>query len=156
MVYKGKWTALPEAALRLFLTCPLCRHEYLLTHTFCGICLDVREALGDGAKCPTCFGNGQDPTVAPGIADCPKCGLECRSLDQVEDEPQDKVSRSRSRTTRKPIPKRDRPTEFLGSTQLRATVLASDVATPGMAGVTVVNPLPGGGRSNVEIFTICR
>ncbi|MCH8190399.1 MAG: hypothetical protein IIC80_03485 [Chloroflexi bacterium] len=49
-----------------------------------------------------------------------------------------------------------RPTEFLGSTQLRATVSASDVATPGMAGVTVVNPLPGGGRSNVEIFTICR
>src|SRR5579864_2829249 len=42
-----------------------------------------------------------------------------------------------------------RPTTFVSSRQLRAAIGNQDVATPGSAAVTVVNPGPGGGVSNV-------
>jgi Putative Ig domain len=45
-------------------------------------------------------------------------------------------------------------TTFVSSTQLTATVPTSLVATAGTASITVVNPSPGGGRSNVQTFTI--
>ena len=48
----------------------------------------------------------------------------------------------------------NRATTFASSTQLRATILATDVATVGTAQVTVVTPAPGGGTSNALTFTI--
>jgi hypothetical protein len=48
----------------------------------------------------------------------------------------------------------NRPTTFVSSTQLRATISASDIAAAGTARVTVVNPPPGGGASNALTFTI--
>jgi hypothetical protein len=47
-----------------------------------------------------------------------------------------------------------RGTTFVSSTQLRATITAPDVATPGTAHVTVVNPAPGGGTSAPHRFRI--
>lgn len=82
---RGKWTALPQAGLRVWLTCPRCRHEYRLVHDFCGIAIDVKEALVL-RECSVCKENGQDYRILEGIADCPSCGLECRGLTQVEDE----------------------------------------------------------------------
>src|SRR5207248_2177705 len=45
-------------------------------------------------------------------------------------------------------------TSFVSSTQLTAMVPAPLVATAGTASITVVNPNPGGGTSNVQMFTI--
>ena len=45
-------------------------------------------------------------------------------------------------------------TTFVSSSQLTASVPASDIATAGTASVTVVNPSPGGGTSNVVFFSI--
>ncbi|MGH9842046.1 MAG: putative Ig domain-containing protein, partial [Blastocatellia bacterium] len=47
-----------------------------------------------------------------------------------------------------------RPTAFVSATQLRASITASDIATAGMASVTVFNPAPGGGTSTAQTFTI--
>ena len=41
-----------------------------------------------------------------------------------------------------------------GSTQLTAVIPATDIATPGTATITVVNPTPGGGSSNPLMLTI--
>jgi FG-GAP-like repeat/Abnormal spindle-like microcephaly-assoc'd, ASPM-SPD-2-Hydin len=46
------------------------------------------------------------------------------------------------------------PTTFGSRTQVVATVAASDVASAGTAFITVVNPVPGGGVSNVAFFQI--
>ena len=48
----------------------------------------------------------------------------------------------------------DKPTTFLNSGQLVASISASDIATAGTANVTVFNPTPGGGTSNALTFTI--
>ncbi len=48
----------------------------------------------------------------------------------------------------------DRPTTFISSTQLQAAISASDVVTPGMVQVTVVNPGLSSAPSNAVIFTI--
>ena len=48
----------------------------------------------------------------------------------------------------------NRQTEFVSATQLRAQILASDLVGQGQASITVVNPAPGGGTSNVSIFNI--
>jgi hypothetical protein len=45
-------------------------------------------------------------------------------------------------------------TTLVKSSQLTATVPASNVATAGTASVTVTNPAPGGGTSNVEFFSV--
>lgn len=45
-------------------------------------------------------------------------------------------------------------TTFVDSEHLTATVPAADVASAGTAAVTVVNPLPGGGASNVVYFQV--
>lgn len=45
-------------------------------------------------------------------------------------------------------------TTFVSGSQLTATVAASDIASAGTAWVTVVNPTPGGGTSNVQYFDI--
>jgi len=45
-------------------------------------------------------------------------------------------------------------TKFVSRSQLKATVLASDLAKASTSSVTVVNPGPGGGTSNVVFFEI--
>src|SRR5947208_252357 len=47
-----------------------------------------------------------------------------------------------------------RPTTFISGSQLTASIAAADIATAGTASVTVVNPTPGGGASNVALFQI--
>jgi predicted outer membrane repeat protein len=47
-----------------------------------------------------------------------------------------------------------RPTTFVSPTTLQAQVTAADVAQPGDAAVTVVNPAPGGGASNAAAFDV--
>ncbi len=47
-----------------------------------------------------------------------------------------------------------RQTAFVSTTQLTAQIPAADVAAIGTASVTVLNPAPGGGASNVLTFTI--
>jgi glucose/arabinose dehydrogenase len=48
----------------------------------------------------------------------------------------------------------DRSTTYMSPTNVTAQIPASDVATPGIASVTVVNPIPGGGASNSLPFHI--
>jgi hypothetical protein len=48
----------------------------------------------------------------------------------------------------------DRTTTFVSSTRLQASIPASDLATAGMASLTVFNPTPGGGTSNAATFAI--
>ena len=45
-------------------------------------------------------------------------------------------------------------TTFVGAKQLKATVPAADVVMAGTASITVVNPTPGGGRSNAVFFPV--
>src|SRR2546427_757011 len=47
-----------------------------------------------------------------------------------------------------------RPTTFVSSTQLQATIPATDIAVVGSALLTVSNPAPGGGVSGSSTFTI--
>jgi hypothetical protein len=47
-----------------------------------------------------------------------------------------------------------RTTEVISSSQLKATISATDVAKVGTASVTVVNPAPGGGTSSAVYFPI--
>ena len=47
-----------------------------------------------------------------------------------------------------------RTTTFVSSGILRAVISASDIALPGTANITVLNPDPGGGISNTAVFTI--
>jgi uncharacterized protein (TIGR03437 family) len=47
-----------------------------------------------------------------------------------------------------------RDTQYLGPSQLRATITANDLALGGTATVKVLNPAPGGGESNSVPFTI--
>ena len=47
-----------------------------------------------------------------------------------------------------------RTTTYVSATQVTAAITAADVATAGIASVTVVNPAPGGGTSNAAPFTI--
>jgi len=48
----------------------------------------------------------------------------------------------------------DRPTTFHSSSQLTAQISANDISVAGATGITVFNPAPGGGSSNVSTFTI--
>jgi hypothetical protein len=47
-----------------------------------------------------------------------------------------------------------RASSYGSASQLTATILASDIATPSTASVTVTNPSPGGGASNTLFFEI--
>ncbi len=47
-----------------------------------------------------------------------------------------------------------RPTTFVSSTQLTASISATDLASTGTVSVTVTNPAPGGGTSPASNFTI--
>jgi hypothetical protein len=47
-----------------------------------------------------------------------------------------------------------RATGFVNGSQLKASILASDVANLSTASVTVVNPAPGGGTSNLGFFEV--
>ncbi len=49
-----------------------------------------------------------------------------------------------------------RTTTFVSSSKVTASINATDVATAGTANVTVVNPAPGGGVSNVAHFQIVK
>lgn len=46
------------------------------------------------------------------------------------------------------------PTHFLSHTMLKAEITAAQIATNGTASITVVNPAPGGGTSNVVFFPV--
>jgi hypothetical protein len=46
------------------------------------------------------------------------------------------------------------PTNYLSQTQLETQIPAASIATSGFAGITVVNPGPGGGTSTAMIFSI--
>lgn len=48
----------------------------------------------------------------------------------------------------------NRQTEFVSDSVLRAQILAGDLVGTGQASVTVLNPPPGGGVSNIASFTI--
>ncbi len=48
----------------------------------------------------------------------------------------------------------DRATTFVSSTELTATIPASDLTIAGMFNITVFNPAPGGGTSNTQTFTV--
>ena len=48
------------------------------------------------------------------------------------------------------------PTTFVSGQSLNAAVPASDLAQPGTGVVTVVNPAPGGGSSNLAFFEVTR
>lgn len=48
----------------------------------------------------------------------------------------------------------DRATTFVSATQVKATIAAADVATPGSVLVTVTNPAPNGGTSNSLTFAV--
>src|SRR5262249_3705524 len=45
-------------------------------------------------------------------------------------------------------------TQFVSGNRLTATILASDIGAPKTASVVVVNPIPGGGHSNVAYFQV--
>lgn len=47
-----------------------------------------------------------------------------------------------------------RPTKFINSTTLAITLFGADLAFAGSGSVTVVNPAPGGGTSNAQLFTV--
>jgi hypothetical protein len=47
-----------------------------------------------------------------------------------------------------------RATTLVSGSQLTAAILASDIAAAGTASVTVVNPAPGGGTSNLVFFWV--
>ncbi len=48
----------------------------------------------------------------------------------------------------------NRTTSFVNSTQVTATILASDLTTAGTFNITVFNPTPGGGTSNAQVLTV--
>lgn len=48
----------------------------------------------------------------------------------------------------------DRTTTFASSTQLSASILASDISSAGTRSITVFNPTPGGGTSNSQTLTV--
>src|SRR5207249_3019012 len=48
----------------------------------------------------------------------------------------------------------NRTTTFVNSTQVTATILASDLTTAGTFNISVFNPTPGGGTSNTQTFTV--
>src|SRR5207249_5047276 len=45
-------------------------------------------------------------------------------------------------------------TTFVNTRQLTATMAPSNIAAAGTASITVINPAPGGGRSNVVFFPV--
>src|SRR5580692_5306865 len=47
-----------------------------------------------------------------------------------------------------------RATAFVSAGQVTAAILASDIATASTARITVSNPVPGGGTSNVAYFEV--
>jgi len=47
-----------------------------------------------------------------------------------------------------------RPTTFVSSAQVTAAIPDTDIANPGTASITVVNPAPGGGASNVVFLPV--
>jgi hypothetical protein len=46
------------------------------------------------------------------------------------------------------------PTTYVSSTELTATIPASDLISPGDASITVTNPAPGGGTSNAATIQV--
>jgi hypothetical protein len=48
----------------------------------------------------------------------------------------------------------NRPTQFVSSTRLKATIFGSDSVLPTSLGINVINPAPGGGTSNTLPFVV--
>ena len=82
----------PELWFRNWLTCPGCHHRYPLHHKVCRVALQIAVALSENPTCSWCLLNGQLADLPRGITDCPKCGLKCQSLDEVEIAPNDEFN----------------------------------------------------------------
>jgi hypothetical protein len=50
----------------------------------------------------------------------------------------------------------DLPTQFINSTHVKVRINGADIIAPGVAEVSVTNPAPGGGTSNLLTFTIAK
>ena len=104
---RGKWTSLPESGLRVHLSCPKCNHRYPVVHERCGMHVEISNALPPNAICTACHGSGYSPCLPADIADCPKCGQQCRSVEQVVGS--DSVERFRQRSPGTASPRRRPP-----------------------------------------------
>ncbi len=80
---RGKWISLPQSGLRVHLTCPGCNHRYPVVHKQCRMHVEISDVLRPNAKCTACQENGHEASLPADIADCPNCGLQCRSVEQV-------------------------------------------------------------------------
>ena len=94
--YEHGVSRLIEASTKVFLTCPECHHRYELRHSHCGMPLHVKDAL-ERHTCEVCMSNGQDPyAILPlEVADCPKCGHKCRTIEDIEEPKITKVYHTR-------------------------------------------------------------
>ena len=81
---RGKWTSLLQSAFRVHLTCPECNHRYPIVHAYCGLHVLLYDALSPPRTCQACLDSGhKDDSLPEDVADCPRCGLQCRSVEQV-------------------------------------------------------------------------
>ena len=111
-VPRGKWTALPQSGFRVHLTCPDCNRRYPIVHSYCGLHVEMYDALAPRGKCTACLESGHMNVSLPeDIADCPHCGLQCRSVEQVVGS--DSIRGARLRSS-KPSSQRRRPPRSKG------------------------------------------
>ena len=81
---RGKWTSLLQSTFRVHLTCPKCQHSYRIVHEYCGLHVLLADALPPRSICQVCIDSGhKDVSLPEDIADCPNCGLQCCSVEQV-------------------------------------------------------------------------
>lgn len=77
------FTILPEAFFRKYLTCPRCGCCYEIKCPVCGMSADMEVGC---EYCPFCEGNGQHTILPENHFDCPSCGLQCRSAEDLDSE----------------------------------------------------------------------
>ena len=105
---RGKWTSLLQSAFRVHLTCPECNHRYPIVHAYCGLHVLLYDALSPPRTCQACLDSGhKDDSLPEDIADCPRCGLQCRSVEQVIGS--NSIRRARPRSSRTSSPRRQPP-----------------------------------------------
>ena len=74
-----------QTKYQCFLICPRCGHQYRPVHKLCGLPLDTFDMLGPKRECPACSEGEQEAILPENVADCPSCGLKCRTPDDVDD-----------------------------------------------------------------------
>lgn len=57
--------------------------RYPVYHRQCGMHIKIAIALSSNATCTVCRNNGQDGALPEDVADCPNCGLKCRTPEKV-------------------------------------------------------------------------